>query len=136
MSKKNPLHLEAVASDAERTRRRRLYIVLGFQGIWVSVLLLFASVFHFLPGVIACLVIIILTNFYLLWTATQLSGMQWSMRQRLRKSGYKICPQCSYDLSASPLEGICPECGFAYSPQILKERWESAYQRMLAKSGR
>lgn len=134
--KMNPLQLETVASDAERLRRRRLYQVLGFQGVWVILLLCFALVFHFLPGVIACVVVIVITNFYLLWTTTQLSGMQWSTREKLRKSGYKVCPDCSYDLASSPAEGVCPECGTSYTPALLKERWESAYKRMLEKAGR
>ena len=134
--KRSPLKLETVASEPERARRRRLYIVLGFQGIWVGLLLCFALVLHFGPGVIVCVVVIVITNFYMLWTTTQLSGMQWSARQQLRRNGYKVCPACSYDLASSPDEGICPECGLAYSPQMLKERWESAYQRMLEKTGR
>lgn len=136
MIRKNPLKLETVASEAERARRRRLHFIVAFQGVWASLLLCFALVFHYVPGVIACVGVIVLTNFYLLWMTTQLSGMQWSQRQKLRKSGYRVCPSCSYDLGASPDEGICPECGFAYTPQILKDRWETAYQRMLEKTGR
>lgn len=40
-----------------------------------------------------------------------------------RSKLYRICP-CGYDLAGSPIEGLCPECGDAYTPQSLKEHWE------------
>lgn len=48
----------------------------------------------------------------------------------LRRSGFRVCPGCEYDLSASDEAGKCPECGVAYDPVGLERRWREIYARL------
>jgi hypothetical protein len=91
-----------------------------------------------LPGVliVASAVGFFICNFGLLAVAVKLSGSHFSARARLRREGYKVCPECRYSLSELVDTGNCPECGFAYTPGILKERWEMHYEWVLEKPGR
>lgn len=52
------------------------------------------------------------------------SGYHHTRMVRLRAHGYRFCPECGYDLRDSAETGECSECGVAYSPVSLRERWE------------
>ncbi len=55
----------------------------------------------------------------------------WAVRKRvrahikdvLREHAYRFCPRCLYDLTGLPPRGVCPECGRAFSPEILAAAW-------------
>jgi hypothetical protein len=128
--------LQSVSTDGERRQRRRFYVITAVQLALASGVVVCALWLRLLPAVLTLVAAIILLNFYLLWQVTRLSGMQWAARERLRKTGYRVCHGCSYDLSSSPDAGVCPECGQEYTPEQLKEAWEASYKKMLEKVGR
>jgi hypothetical protein len=43
--------------------------------------------------------------------------------QRARETGWRVCPQCGYDLVALEQSGTCSECGEAFSPESLRRAW-------------
>ncbi|MBS0196130.1 MAG: hypothetical protein JSR77_05175 [Planctomycetes bacterium] len=124
-----------VATAAEQKRRRRLWLMVCGQLAVAATVIWFALVAHNLVAVIVCVIAIIIGNIVLVWHVSQLASLNWAARQRLRKSGYRVCPECMYDLAASPEEGNCPECGWTYSPGTLRDRWEQSYKKMLEKTG-
>jgi ssDNA-binding Zn-finger/Zn-ribbon topoisomerase 1 len=127
--------LQTVSSEAEGSRRRWFFKVLAFEMSLAALVVVAAAIFHNGPAVAACVSLLMLCNFYLLWNGVQLSALNWSARQKLRKGGYRVCPECTYDLAASAESGKCPECGTDYDPASLKERWEASYKKMLEKVG-
>jgi len=44
-------------------------------------------------------------------------------RKRARALGGRVCLWCLYDLSTSPRDGKCPECGEKYTHDDLLEYW-------------
>jgi hypothetical protein len=61
------------------------------------------------------------------------------VRQRelrtLRAMRFRRCLICRYDLSASPEEGICPECGVTYEGKMLEKSWRYTYDEVLEAEG-
>jgi len=49
-------------------------------------------------------------------------------RRLIQSLGFRLCPRCRYDLSASPPDGACPECGRDYTVADLQSLWKSAYR--------
>lgn len=127
--------LQPVSTPAERRRRRNLYRILAVQGVLALLMVYFAAVRQNLLVVFVLIGVLFLGNLVLVATASQISSTSWLARKRLREAGYRVCPTCSYDLSASALQGVCPECGDPYSPETLREKWEEAYQKILQKPG-
>jgi ssDNA-binding Zn-finger/Zn-ribbon topoisomerase 1 len=128
--------LEPVATEAERRRRRLIYWSAGVQVMLAITMVYFGALRSNMPVVVICLVLLFMGNIALALAATSVAGGTWAARQALRKSGYRVCPGCRYDLSASPAEGVCPECGATYTPESLRAMWEEAYRKMLEKPGR
>lgn len=46
--------------------------------------------------------------------------------RRVRDADGRLCWRCMYDLSASPPQGVCPECGTIYDATELQQRWRTA----------
>ncbi|MBN1345866.1 MAG: hypothetical protein JXQ73_24465 [Phycisphaerae bacterium] len=42
---------------------------------------------------------------------------------RLRLQDYLICPECHYSLKGHLEGGRCPECGYPFTPESLREDW-------------
>jgi len=57
----------------------------------------------------------------------------WSRQERktLEDQGYLICPKCEYDLRGTGPNGVCPECGFEYTQDLLRGVWTRAVSRGL-----
>lgn len=58
----------------------------------------------------------------MLWYAVRLDRLTRRLRSDLRSTGYKICPECGFDLRDC-LGGRCPECGELFTPQSMREAW-------------
>lgn len=43
--------------------------------------------------------------------------------QHLKAIDARLCPHCLYDLTESPADGTCPECGTPYSHAQLRQFW-------------
>jgi hypothetical protein len=51
----------------------------------------------------------------------------WAIRrdnEEVLRAGYRLCTACRYDLSESVPEGLCPECGAAYTHDGLARSWK------------
>lgn len=57
----------------------------------------------------------------------------WSRRQRLSLEDrhYLVCPKCGCDLRGAGHRGVCPECNFPYTQELLKGVWTRALRRGL-----
>ena len=53
----------------------------------------------------------------------------------LRGMRFRRCLVCRYDLSASPEQGTCPECGVAYEGTMLERSWRYTYDEVLEEEG-
>jgi hypothetical protein len=64
-----------------------------------------------------------------------LGGTWFFVRNRelklLRAIRYRRCLKCRYDLSASPDQGTCPECGASYDVTMLERSWRYTYDEVL-----
>lgn len=49
-------------------------------------------------------------------------------KRHIQSLDCRLCPRCRYDLSASPPDGACSECGRAYTDVALRALWKSAYR--------
>lgn len=49
-------------------------------------------------------------------------------KQFIQRINYRLCPRCRYDLTASPPDGACPECGRSYTEADLRSIWRRAYR--------
>ena len=43
----------------------------------------------------------------------------------VRVAGGRLCLRCGFDVSGLPTEGVCPECGVAYSHGESIRKWRS-----------
>jgi hypothetical protein len=50
-----------------------------------------------------------------------ISLIAWSMRRAVKGRNKPFCIHCGYDLDSAPREGICPECGRRYVPDLWQE---------------
>jgi hypothetical protein len=48
-----------------------------------------------------------------------------AIRRAVRASGWRLCRQCAYDVSALAPTGTCPECGHPYDTKTDAAYWES-----------
>ena len=64
-----------------------------------------------------------------------LVGMWVVVRQRelriLREMRFRRCLKCRYDLSASPEQGMCPECGVEYEGALMERSWRYTYDEVM-----
>lgn len=51
------------------------------------------------------------------------------IRDVLREREYRFCTACLYDLTGHQPEGVCPECGRAFSPDLLRAAWLTRTER-------
>lgn len=133
---RDPLKLEPVATEEERTQRRRMRLM-GLLPVAAFVFL--AAWWSFggrmwVPAIVVPLVYV--GAWVAMWRAGQLSSAHYSSRMKLRQKGYLVCPECEYDLAGQGSPGRCPECGLDHTPELLRERWERTYARLLEKPGR
>lgn len=47
-----------------------------------------------------------------------------AIRRRVVGNWGRVCPECGYDLSRLPEEGVCPECGAPFTTELLAEIWK------------
>lgn len=53
----------------------------------------------------------------------------WTRAKReVQRLHFRLCPNCRYDLSACQPDGLCPECGRAYTDADLRRIWRAAYR--------
>lgn len=126
--KRRWFELEPVASDPERSLRRRLHW-LGGAVVLLAVAMIIAILAARSPKPVFLVIPMILAM--VAWigvTSSRLGDLHARARRDLREGGY--------DLRTLADEGACPECGSAYSPLSLRQHWEGAYRRMLDKPGR
>jgi len=46
-------------------------------------------------------------------------------RRRATEAGYRICGACGFNLRGLDTSGVCPECGTAYSLEVLRAYWQA-----------
>ncbi|HLP85172.1 MAG TPA: hypothetical protein VK157_12555 [Phycisphaerales bacterium] len=61
----------------------------------------------------------------------------WSRRfvAKVHARDYRVCWKCGYDLRDLQQQGICPECGSAFTMTELREKW-SRFERETAGTSR
>lgn len=134
----NPLvgKLLPVSQAQEVALRRKMYVFVGITFLLATTLVMLMVFRPYPVAMVVVFVGIIACKYTLIITAVKLSGLHYNARNSLRKKGYKVCPGCMYDLESLEDQGICPECGQAYTPEGLKSKWESLYTKLLQKAGR
>ena len=56
--------------------------------------------------------------------AVQLGGIRGtSLRRSVQRAEGLVCPDCGFNLSGSPHQGVCPECGVAYDADTVLDAW-------------
>lgn len=67
--------------------------------------------------------------------AVKLSEAHMDGKKLGAAAGWKICPNCEYDMSAQGETGKCPECGDPYEAEELRRIWAAVYERHEEKPG-
>ncbi len=49
-------------------------------------------------------------------------------KRLIQALNFRLCPRCRYDLTSSPPDGLCPECGRSYTDADLRNLWCRAYR--------
>jgi len=134
----NPLDVKLlpVSQAQEVALRRRMYVLVGITFLLAVTLVMLMTLRPYPVAMVVIFVAIIGCKYTLIITAVKLSGLHYNARMSLRKKGYKVCPGCMYDLESLEDQGVCPECGLAYTPEGLKSMWEGLYTKLLQKAGR
>lgn len=92
----------------------------------VAVLLVTASASLFFPGRRALLTQIADWMLYTGCAFSLIVGLAMVRRGRaLRRSDYRLCPRCGYDLTGLDDTGQCPECGRAYVTAEVQRFWRT-----------
>ncbi len=76
-----------------------------------------------------------LSTMTLVFLAARLANAHHDARRIVDRGEVRLCPSCQYDLAELPEEGICPECGKAYCPSEIRERWLKIYEALEKKPG-
>ncbi|MFA6043786.1 MAG: hypothetical protein WC718_02275 [Phycisphaerales bacterium] len=125
-----------LATEQERRLRWRLRVCLGVVGAAVVAMATGIAAFHTPAIALGGVPLIWLSVMVMLAMTTKLSGAHFAAIQSLRRSGYRVCPGCTYDLASMPPgPGVCPECGRPFDDASLKERWEEVYEVLQKKPG-
>jgi hypothetical protein len=85
----------------------------------------------------------VLVQVFMMWAlvigliiaASRLSMAHYEALAHLRATDFRVCPDCSYDLSASTGPVTCPECGQPHTPESLRQRWTEVYERLTNRPG-
>lgn len=51
----------------------------------------------------------------------------FSLRRRVERLGFEVCPDCEYRLAGLAERGRCPECGFECDRESLRATWEEVW---------
>lgn len=46
-----------------------------------------------------------------------------ALRRSVERAAGLVCLDCGFDLSGSPCQGVCPECGVAYDTVAVVDAW-------------
>lgn len=113
-------------SRDDRFARRSLHAGIAVFALLIVILLVKISAFLFFPDRKAILSEI---ADWLLYTGCAFSlivGLVMVRRGRaLRRSEYRLCPGCGYDLTGLDDKGLCPECGRAYVTAEVQRFWRT-----------
>lgn len=102
--------------------------------IWVTLIIRFGDLWQPKPprSPWPAVIFVVTVFMSLLLAGLIASTIHYIARRRARhliqSLDCRLCPRCRYDLSASPPDGACSECGRAYTDTALRALWQSAYR--------